>query len=384
MNKSLHKKNNIIMVGPLPPPFYGQSLSFKRLVGAMKGDKQFKLTVINITSKFVQAGSGYSFVRSLEYIFILLKYIYCTLKNPFNGSVYITVGQSLSGFYRDFVMIWVAYFLKKKIIIHIKGGNYGNFFNDQNKINKVLIKVTLYRVDSVIVLSNYLINMFNFDKDLLKKVVVVNNALPHELGHCKLRESNKLVNILFLSNLIVSKGYLDLVKALSVVKKQRGDFIASFAGEFMNSSDDKDKNKTPVDMKYEFENMIKELNLSNHVRYCGVLIGADKKHILDQSDILVLPTNYINEGQPVSIIEAMAHNNAIITTKYRSMVDMIKDGEQGFFVEYSSYKLLASKILKLIDDRVLLAKMQDSAYQTYTNHFTFSMHIEKMKKILKA
>ena len=40
------------------------------------------------------------------------------------------------------------------------------------------------------------------------------------------------------------------------------------------------------------------------------------------------------EGQPVSIIEALAFKNIVISTKYRSIPDMIDENIEGFFVDY--------------------------------------------------
>ena len=59
------------------------------------------------------------------------------------------------------------------------------------------------------------------------------------------------MNILFLSNLIESKGYNDILEALSMLKKENIEFDASFCGSFYLSSDDTQKYNV-TDLKNKF------------------------------------------------------------------------------------------------------------------------------------
>ena len=112
--------------------------------------------------------------------------------------------------------------------------------------------------------------------------------------------------------------------------------------------------------------------------------GDTKTEMLTSADIFVLSTNYINEGQPVSIIEALAYSSAIVTTRYRSIVDMIDDGKEGWFVEYGDAVDMADKLEELIRDERKLTEMQRAAHASYLNKFTQSRHISNMEAILLA
>ena len=50
-------------------------------------------------------------------------------------------------------------------------------------------------------------------------------------------------------------------------------------------------------------------------------------------DIFVLLTRYPNEGQPISILEAMGNGMAIITTNHAGIPDIVKNGENGIVVK---------------------------------------------------
>jgi len=372
-----------MLVGPLPPPYYGQSVSFKMLVDNL--DAKVDTLVVDYSSQVVQPGSGFSFRRVFEYASILIYFCWKCLLAPKGTRIYLTIAQSKSGFFRDFVMIWFASLMGREVVVHLKGGNYDGFYHSVDSMTQWLVRKTLRKVDTIIVLGNALIGMFDFDVSLKKKIKVVMNGLPMELeeieGHNK--PAGQKVRLLFLSNLIMSKGYLDLVKALGKLKQNGLDFHADFCGRFMTSPDDI-ITSTVEEREREFFSLIKGLDLDENVEYHGVVSGDTKTEMLTSADIFVLSTNYINEGQPVSIIEALAYSSAIVTTRYRSIVDMIDDGKEGWFVEYGDAVDMADKLEELIRDERKLTEMQRAAHASYLNKFTQSRHISNMEAILLA
>ena len=54
----------------------------------------------------------------------------------------------------------------------------------------------------------------------------------------------------------------------------------------------------------------------------------------------------MNEGQPISIIEAMAYKNAIITTKYRSIPDLISEKKNVFVKKRSQFYCQGVKLFE--------------------------------------
>ena len=82
--------------------------------------------------------------------------------------------------------------------------------------------------------------------------------------------------------------------------------------------------------------MVSDLSLSENVEYRGVVHGDEKIDLFSEASLFILPTNYNNEGQPVSIIEAISFGLPIISTQYRAIPDMLTEGLNGFFVDYSA------------------------------------------------
>jgi len=366
----------ILLIGPLPPPYYGQSVSFEMLSRNLK--KQAKINIIDYSSKYVKPGSGFSFIRAFEYFRTFLFTLIFFIKNPNNSVVYITISQSISGFFRDIIFVLLSSLFKQRILLHLKGGNYLNFYNQRNRAMKKVIRYVLNKSDSIIVLGNSLTHMFDFEPLLEEKIEVIHNGLPFD--YVSMPRKSDSFNILFLSNMIYSKGYDHLLEALGKLKNEGYSFNANFCGEFMASPDDLMPTE-PVESEQYFLQKIEKLYLNDCVHYLGVVNGEKKNQVLSNADVFVLPTNYINEGQPVSIIEAMAFETVIVTTKYRSIVDMVEDGVEGFFVEFGDVQSIFRKLQTLINKPQILQTMKIAAKEKFINEFTQQAHLEKMNAL---
>lgn len=366
----------IILVGPLPPPYTGQSVSFKMLIDNLshRGYKH-ALVNINLPSSKGDASSRWDWVKAGNYTLLLLKYLYLVIGK--NKSVYITIAQSRVGFYRDFIMINVARLFNHRIVVHLKGGNYGEFYNQQNRITKKMINYTLERTDCIIVLGTALVKMYDFNPNLRNRIEVVHNGLPLQEIDLSQKNYDGQTKILYLSNLIYSKGYMHVLEAAKLLKQENYDFEIMFCGEFMPSADD----LVPIDkkeMSIEFEEYVVKNNLEEHVKYLGSVTGRTKFEVLNHAHVFILPTNYLNEGQPVSIIEAMANGCALISTNYRTIPEMLKENVNGYFVEYGNPEDICAKLIPLINDAQLRRDMGKASELLFTQEFTQQAHLSKI------
>jgi glycosyltransferase involved in cell wall biosynthesis len=68
------------------------------------------------------------------------------------------------------------------------------------------------------------------------------------------------------------------------------------------------------------------------VQHVGFASEEQKHTLLARADVFCFPTTHPHEGQPLSIIEALAHDLPIITTRWRGIPGMLPAG-QVWFVE---------------------------------------------------
>jgi glycosyltransferase involved in cell wall biosynthesis len=72
-------------------------------------------------------------------------------------------------------------------------------------------------------------------------------------------------------------------------------------------------------------------------------------------DVFTLPS--LSEGLPLSLLEAMAAGIPTVVTKVGGMPEVVHDGRTGFIVPPSDPDALASKILFLLENPAIAAKM---------------------------
>ena len=76
-------------------------------------------------------------------------------------------------------------------------------------------------------------------------------------------------------------------------------------------------------------------------------------------DIFVLNTGY--EGFSHFLLEAMAMEIPIITTKVGGNAELIENGKEGILVEYNNKEELNKKIIELVKDETLTNRLVEQA-----------------------
>ena len=366
-----------ILIGPLPGPRNGQSVSFEMLVESLSTEAGVNVHVIDIAEAdfFSKIKMFSKTFRTFGYIPPVLNFLRLAFSK--NATVYLTIAQSRFGFLRDLIFISIASVFGRNIILHLKGGNYSNFFQNENTFFQIIIRFTLLKATKILVLSHLLTNMFDFEPKLKEKVFVVENGLPFEGPTINpVKNFDGPFRILYLSNLIQSKGYFDLLIAASLLKKNGLDIQVDFAGSFLTHNDDK-KSISSQQAQLEFEAFVRDNSLENCVRFHGSVFGDSKLELLRKAHIFVLPTNYNNEGQPVSIIEALAFGVPIVSTNFRAIPDMLIDGVTGLFVEYKSPDGIVQAVTRLTDPEIH-KEMSKNCVELYKEMFTRKAHLVRL------
>ena len=104
------------------------------------------------------------------------------------------------------------------------------------------------------------------------------------------------------------------------------------------------------------------MNELENTEYIGVVSGDNKKNLLKWGNIFVLPTFYKMEGQPISILEAMASKNLVVTTNHGGILDIFKDKVNGYLVKKNSIKSIQD-ILKnyiLIHEKSIISTLLEN------------------------
>ncbi|WP_334058740.1 glycosyltransferase family 4 protein [Polaribacter sp. P097] len=333
----MNKSNKVLFFGPYPNPITGQSISFKEVFD----NYQKKKILINTTrynNKYIS--NFYSILISTYYL--LTRKI---------DVIYFTCSRNKVSAIKDFYLIFLAYIFKIRIVNHLHGADFKTFINSYNFFRKVAF--FLYnKVNTTIVLLPSMKSQFNqFTK---MKINVVENCYSSDYMGLDINLNSKKNQILYLSNLMYSKGILVFLSSLDSILETNQNTKVFIAGKPMA---DDFMSRDEIWYKFSDKVALLEDKYPNRIIYLGIVHGKDKQKLLEESSIFVLPTFYKTEALPISIIEAMKFGNAIITTNHNYLADIVSSNN-GCLIEPNSVEALKNSILDLLGSVSNLKKIQ--------------------------
>ena len=97
---------------------------------------------------------------------------------------------------------------------------------------------------------------------------------------------------------------------------------------------------------------------------------------------------YINtswhEGLPMSILEAMAHGLPVVASNTGGLIEIVKDGLNGYLINGHHPKLFAEKCIKLYRDNDLRMNMSIASKKLVIESFDLKTMVEKYQDIYKS
>jgi glycosyltransferase involved in cell wall biosynthesis len=290
--------------------------------------------------------------------------------------VYLQIAQNTLGFLRDCLFLVPAKVFRKKLVVHLHGGYFQHFYQQSNALMKALIRWTLKGVSQAIVLGERLRPIFEGMVPRGRIAVVPNGiegGIFEKATQASSQQANKCRQILFLSTLVKTKGFMDVLQAAPLVIAHRKDVKFVFAGELCYEEE-----------RREAMDFIATEDLGSYVEFPGVVVGEEKARLLASSDVFVFPTYYLYEGHPFVIIEAMAAGLPIITTDQGCICETIVDGENGFIVPKRNPAAIAKRILFLLQDDDLRRQMAQANRERFSKLYTLERWADKMAQIFEA
>jgi len=105
----------------------------------------------------------------------------------------------------------------------------------------------------------------------------------------------------------------------------------------------------------ELRRRVKEADLNEQVEFAGLVSYEEVPNCLRQADVFVLPS--LQEGLPLSLLEAMASGLPVVATAVGGIPDVVKDGENGLLVPPADPQRLSGALVRLLADSDLRGRM---------------------------
>ena len=276
----------------------------------------------------------------------------------------IYIHMSYKGsFYRKYYVTKLCKKYNKKVIIHLHGSEFKDFYNNGNSKRKAQIQELFSIADSSIVLGE------EWKKFILKiapkaNVVVINNAVA--LPNISARVNRDSRTFLFLGALIQRKGVMDLLEAVRQMKNRSVfNFRILIAGSGAEET--------------RLREYVKQNGLQSNVEFLGWITKEQKPSLLAKADVLVLPS--YNEGLPIAILEAMSYALPIISTNVGSIAEAVQEGVNGFLIAPGDINALADSMVKLTVDTELWEKESSMSRMICEEKFAENVFFENVERV---
>ncbi|MCH5248434.1 MAG: glycosyltransferase family 4 protein [Lachnospiraceae bacterium] len=264
-----------------------------------------------------------------------------------------------ASFYRKKVFIDTAALFHKKILIHEHGGDFqGFYYNKSTEKGRKIIRKTLNKAQIFVVLSQ---TWADFFKPIVnnEKIIILENAVPIPPA---LKTSYDDHNLLFLGRLCKEKGIMELLDAISIASQKYPDIRLYLGGIW---EDDDLKNKAAA--------------LKKHVKYLGWIDDKKKERCMEKCSVFVLPTYF--EGQPISLLEAMAKGMTVVSTEVGGIPQIVTTGQDGVLIPPKDTQALAEGICELLDDADTKKRLGINARARATQSYNMRERVNELVAI---
>lgn len=328
MSDSPENRTRCTVVGRFPPPIDGQTLATKRL-----SDLLTSSPTIGVVERIDTEPAG---ARVAEHAprttarfmhFVRLRSIMAARLRASTPDVILwgAVSPGLAGHVRDILCTLSAFPGASRVVAIVHRGNFEELFT--RAITRYSGKRMVRRVDAFIFLSERLSERCATWIPAEKRHVVPNTVDSDVLFSesdveraRRIRASRPGIRALYLSNMIPSKGYEDVAVAVSLVDDPQ--VTATFAGDWQSEQE-----------RIRFQALIEKLGLVDRITVLGpVSRRSTVRQLYEEADVLVLPTYYPNEAQPLVLLEAMNAGLPVIVTAHGSIPEIVEEDRSGLFV----------------------------------------------------
>jgi len=397
----------LVIFAHTPPPFHGQSYMVKLMIDGLGGDGRSKLDqakgrcspdaiqCFHVNARFstdLDDVGSFHFRKILLLIRYCLEAIWYRFRYAADNFYYIPAPPKRVALYRDCLVLLLCRPFFRRFIFHWHASGLGEWL--QHKAlpwERWIAQRLLGFPDLSIVLAASLSNDAVYFRS--KRISVTPNGIPDPCSAFEelilpqrtarlerrreiLEKKNQAPDnpekyrIVFLAHCTREKGLFDALDAIALANQELDKQMLALrmhltvAGGFVDDAE-----------RQEFESWKKAH--SDEVDYVGFLAGGAKKELLEKSDCLCFPTYYSAEGQPVSIIEAMAFGLTVVASAWRGIPELLPE-KYPFLISKPDPSAIAQALIES-----LRADVAKELRLRYCGAFTERSYLRNLVEVLQ-
>ncbi len=336
----------VFVVGRFPPPLDGQALATERLASLLADARRIVRVDVGAPEgehvvTTAQAGRVGHFLRQRRALRAAIA------AEPGAPVLWPSVSPSLLGHARDRLVVVPAFGPHRPVVGVVHRGDFARLF--ERAATRASGQRLVRRLAGVVFLTESLAAACARHVPDAKRLVIPNTIdaaaipAPAEVAQAQAKRAARLaaarpeVRLLYLSGLVPSKGYPDVLEALAVLRARGTDARATFAGRWAS-----------VDAEQAFRARVVALGLDAHVTLAGAVGREAVRRLYLDHDVFALPTAYPFEAQPLTVIEALAAGTPVVVTRHAGLPEMVAAGREAEFVSAGAPAEIADAALALV------------------------------------
>lgn len=362
----------LLVLAQTPPPLHGQSVMVQAMLAGLTPRAGDTLHHVNLSLSRDHGDIGRwrpgKIVRTLA---LALRAVAVRLRHGCDTLYYIPAPPGKRGaLYRDWLVMLVCRPFFRRLVLHWHAVGLSAWLETQaSPLERAITRAALGRADLAIVLAESL----RHDAEFLtaRRIAVVPNGIADPGPPPPRPGPRQPWRALFLGLCSEEKGVFLAADAIIEANRRAGTgpgtpaFTLVAAGAFPDDAS-----------QARFAALCAAHPAA--IRHAGFLNGTEKAELLNASDCLLFPSHYPAEGQPLAVIEALAHDLPVIATRWRALPELVTP-EVGRLVSVGDCSALADALIALRQT----PPPPGSAREHFRRHFQFSQHLDALARALR-
>ena len=371
----MSKQERLLLILHYSPPIHGASKVGDIILNSKEISANFNTKFIKIKSSEGLETIGKFGVGKIFKSIALFFNVFFQLLSHRPQKVYFTVSPFGFAFYRDLIISipikCYCLFKQCDVFYHYHASGIKEFTSSSK--NNLRATNFFMKGVNIILISKLMTSELSLVKSY-KQVVYLNNGVENELDDkefiqvMKNRENSNSINVLYLSNMILEKGY-DTVLGLakSIKKLNRKNIKFNFAGGWSSKKDE-----------LFFRKFVKDNQLEDIVFYHGLVTGTKKKNLFVDAHMFIFPSRYKKEVFPLSVLESLSYGIPVLAFNAGAISEII-DQNIGLITNIDSI----SNDFNTFESHYLSEIKYLACRKAYLDKFTINVFEKNLVSILK-
>lgn len=363
----MDKGRPILLLLGVPPPFGGGEIRAAAMADYFRNNAEFRICAYSRARGSKRTQGRFT----ADNLWFGAKYIATGLWRMMRerpAVMYLALPKNLGAFLRAIPLIWLGSTMDIRTCGELAGARF--LFLDRPGIGRRLGLSALRRLSSIRFLGQSIARAH--EAYGLSNPVVFSNgiACPNTPGAVDARAHSRPLQLLYVGALARSKGVEALVRAVAICRTSGCPVQLTLVGEWSEGR-----------LRDEILDFVGRESLQPHIRFTGRVTGDLKWDYYRQAAVLVHPTAW--DGQPLTILEAMAMGLGIIATGVGAIPDTMRDGENGILLADAEPVTIAGAIQALAKSPGRLEAIMRSNRARYESEYTQEAYLHRVEEWLE-